>query len=56
MTHDPIVKGTDEHCWVICRECGFSGSGRPTSYSAGVLKLDTSRANANRIAREHRAA
>lgn len=54
MIHDPVVKGTEQHCFVICHECGYDGLERPDDYSRGVLKLDTSRNNANRIAREHR--
>lgn len=52
--HDPIVKGKGDDCWVVCRECGFVGSDRPDDYTPGVLKLSTSRANANNIARKHR--
>ncbi len=52
--HDPVVKGTESHCFVICPQCGYKGRERPERYGRGVLKLDTSRANANGIARKHR--
>jgi hypothetical protein len=54
IIHEPTVKGTGDDCWVICRECGYEGSQRPDTYTPGVLKLGTSRANALNIARKHR--
>lgn len=56
ITHDPVVKGKGDECWVICRECGYEGSDQPEDYTPGVLKISTSRNNANRIARDHRKA